>query len=119
MAREARQGEPWRAGARRAQSGRGVTEGERLAARLAPVTLVVGKGGVGKTTVAASLALHFAAGKKRTLVVTTDPSATLFAAFDRPIQRTTTPLADSNPSLWAFDTPAIRNELLEKWREPI
>ena len=91
-----------------------------LIARLAPVTLVVGKGGVGKTTTAVALASHFAAEKQPTLVVTTDPAATLLTALDRPIERTLRPVhLRDHLDAWAFDTPGLRDEFLARWREPI
>jgi arsenite-transporting ATPase len=89
-------------------------------AQLAPVTLVVGKGGVGKTTLAAKLARRFASEDERTLVVTTDPAATLLTALGRPITRTARPIAIADHlDAWAFDTAAIREELLARWRGPI
>ena len=61
---------------RRAGS-RGPTAGMvDLAALLRPLTIVAGKGGVGKTTVAAALALD-SARAQRTLVVSTDPAPSL------------------------------------------
>ena len=62
-----------------------MTRGESLIARLPPVTLVIGKGGVGKTTVAAAIGKEFAREGTRTLIVTTDPAATLLSAFGRPV----------------------------------
>lgn len=49
------------------------------------VVLVGGKGGVGKTTIAAAAALHFAA-KRKTILFTTDPASNLADLFgsDRP-----------------------------------
>lgn len=91
-----------------------------LMARLAPVTLVVGKGGVGKTTLAADLAGRFAADGVDTLVVTTDPAATLLTALGLPIERTRRPRRTRDHlDAWAFDTEGIRDEFLAKWREPI
>jgi len=49
------------------------------------VLLVTGKGGVGKTTVAAATALQAADGGRRTLVVSTDPAHSLADAYDVPL----------------------------------
>lgn len=49
------------------------------------VILVGGKGGVGKTTTSATLALLAAERGRRVLVVSTDPAHSLGDAFDRPI----------------------------------
>src|SRR5439155_16863537 len=93
---------------------------DTFTARLRPVTLVVGKGGVGKTTLAAAVANHFADSGARALVVSTDPAATLFAALGRPIQRTAKPVAVSaRLDAWAFDSGLIRDEFLAAWRDPI
>jgi arsenite-transporting ATPase len=91
-----------------------------LISRLAPVTLVVGKGGVGKTTLSATLANHFADERIETLVVTTDPAATLLTALGQPLTRTTRPIKiREHLHAWAFDTEGLRDEFLEKWREAI
>jgi arsenite-transporting ATPase len=47
--------------------------------------LFTGKGGVGKTTVAAATAVRCAAEGRRTLVVSTDPAHSLADAFGRPL----------------------------------
>lgn len=57
------------------------------------VVFVGGKGGVGKTTVAASVALHLADSGKRVLVVSTDPAHSLGDVFKAEIGDTPVPLA--------------------------
>jgi arsenite-transporting ATPase len=87
---------------------------------LAPVTLVVGKGGVGKTTLATELATQFAGEGRDTLVVTTDPAATLLTKLELPLVRTRRPQkVRDHLDAWAFDTEGLREEFLAKWREPI
>jgi len=49
------------------------------------IVLVTGKGGVGKTTVAAATALRAAEAGHRTLVLSTDPAHSLADAFDVPL----------------------------------
>jgi arsenite-transporting ATPase len=58
---------------------------------LRPLSIVAGKGGVGKTTVAAALAVY-AAGTRRTLVVSTDPAPSLADAYAQPIPDHDTPV---------------------------
>ncbi|CAA9420601.1 MAG: Arsenical pump-driving ATPase TEMP, partial [uncultured Rubrobacteraceae bacterium] len=47
--------------------------------------MYTGKGGVGKTSVAAATALKAAGAGKRVLVMSTDPAHSLSDAFDAPI----------------------------------
>ena len=47
-----------------------------------PVTMFVGKGGVGKTTCAAATALNYASGGEQTLVISTDPTPSLAHIFE-------------------------------------
>lgn len=54
--------------------------------------MVGGKGGVGKTTVSAALAVAAADSGRRVLLVSTDPAHSLADAFDRPIGNTPTML---------------------------
>lgn len=55
--------------------------------------LYTGKGGVGKTTVAAATAVRCAAEGHRTLVISTDPAHSLADAFDRPLGSEPTSIA--------------------------
>jgi arsenite-transporting ATPase len=57
------------------------------------ILLFTGKGGVGKTTVAAATAVRSAAAGARTIVCSTDPAHSLADAFDAPLGDVPTPLA--------------------------
>ncbi|MBI4561850.1 MAG: ArsA family ATPase [Candidatus Rokubacteria bacterium] len=61
------------------------------------IILYTGKGGVGKTTVAAATALRSAEMGHRTLAMSTDPAHSLADAFDRPLGPDPTPV---RPNLW-------------------
>ena len=77
------------------------------------VLLFTGKGGVGKTTVAAATAVKAAQAGVRTLVMSTDPAHSLADSFDEPIGNDATPLA---PNLWAEQIDA-QSRLEANWRE--
>lgn len=78
---------------------------EMIGARLEPqgaqrVVLVAGKGGVGKTSVAALTGVWLAERGHRTLVITTDPAAHLAAVFQEPVGTAPTRIAGV-ANLWA------------------
>jgi len=77
------------------------------------VILFTGKGGVGKTTVAAATALRSARDGKRTLVMSTDPAHSLGDSFEVEIGSQPTPIADL---LWAQQVDA-QDRLEDNWRE--
>ncbi len=77
------------------------------------VLLFTGKGGVGKTTVAAATAVRAAAGGLRTLVMSTDPAHSLADSFEVPIGSTPTLLGER---LWAQQIDA-QERLEANWRE--
>jgi arsenite-transporting ATPase len=77
------------------------------------VILFTGKGGVGKTTVAAATAVRAAAEGLRTLIMSTDPAHSLADAFEVRIGDTP---AEITANLWAQQIDA-QERLEENWRE--
>jgi arsenite-transporting ATPase len=77
------------------------------------VMLFTGKGGVGKTTVAAATAVRSAEAGRRTLVMSTDPAHSLGDSFELPIGSDPTEIADG---LWAQQIDA-QERLEDNWRE--
>ena len=79
---------------------------------MAPRTILyTGKGGVGKTTVAAATAVRCARLGHRTLVISTDAAHSLGDSLDAPIGDTPTEIA---PNLWAQEVNAL-HELESHW----
>ncbi len=77
------------------------------------ILLFTGKGGVGKTTVAAATAVRAAEAGLRTVVCSTDPAHSLADAFDAPLGDRPTPIAEH---LWGQQLNArIRFE--EAWND--
>jgi arsenite-transporting ATPase len=77
------------------------------------ILLFTGKGGVGKTTVAAATAVRAAAAGKRTLVMSTDPAHSLADSFDVPL---TSRAQQLSPNLWAEQIDA-QERLEANWRD--
>jgi arsenite-transporting ATPase len=77
------------------------------------VVLFTGKGGVGKTTVAAATAVRAALTGARTLIMSTDPAHSLGDSFEVEIGSAPTPIADH---LWAQQIDA-QERLEDNWRE--
>jgi arsenite-transporting ATPase len=77
------------------------------------ILLFTGKGGVGKTTVAAATAVRAAAAGKRTLIMSTDPAHSLADSFDIPLTGRTQPVTDN---LWAEQIDA-QERLEANWRD--
>lgn len=92
-----------------------MSAGEALLAELPPVTFIVGKGGVGKTTCASALALA-AARTAPARLVTTDPAHALPAVLGVPVGSDDTP-APYAPGLTArmLDAPALRARFMARW----
>ena len=77
------------------------------------VLLFTGKGGVGKTTVAAATAVRAAGAGNRTLIMSTDPAHSLGDSFDQEIGEHATPIAGN---LWAEQIDA-QSRIESYWRE--
>jgi arsenite-transporting ATPase len=77
------------------------------------VMLFTGKGGVGKTTVAAATAVRASSKGSRTLVLSTDPAHSLADSFEVPIGAHPTEIA---PRLWGQQIDA-QERLEDNWRE--
>jgi arsenite/tail-anchored protein-transporting ATPase len=77
------------------------------------ILLFTGKGGVGKTTVAAATAVRAAASGRRTLVMSTDPAHSLADSFDIPLASRAQAIA---PNLWAEQVDA-QERLEDNWRD--
>ncbi len=77
------------------------------------ILLFTGKGGVGKTTVAAATAVSTAAAGLRTLVLSTDPAHSLADAFDVALGDQPTPIA---PRLWGGEIDT-RARFEEAWND--
>ncbi len=75
------------------------------------IILYLGKGGVGKTTIAAATAVRAAALGKRTLVVSTDLAHSLADCFTTPLASEPTELA---PNLWAQEVNVL-DEMRHSW----
>ncbi len=74
-----------------------------------------GKGGVGKTSMACTAAVHYADSGKKTLIVTTDPASNLADVFEQSIGHHVTPVAGV-PDLWAMEIDADEATLEYKER---
>lgn len=99
--------------------GRGAVSLDALAAIVKPLTIVAGKGGVGKTTVASALALA-ASASGRTLLVSTDPAPSLADALAQDVPDADTPVRDA-PNLFArqLDATAAFAALRDEYQQRI
>jgi len=77
------------------------------------ILLFTGKGGVGKTTIAAATAVRAARAGHRTLITSTDPAHSLADAFDVPIGDEAEEVAEN---LWAEQIDA-QSRLEANWRD--
>jgi len=77
------------------------------------VILFTGKGGVGKTTIAAATAVRAARAGQRTLVMSTDPAHSLADSFETRMGNAPTPIIEN---LWGQEIDA-QERLEDNWRE--
>lgn len=75
------------------------------------IILMTGKGGVGKTSIAAATALQAAELGYRTLVLSTDPAHSLADSFERQLEHEPTLI---RPNLWGAELDALR-EMEQNW----
>jgi len=89
-----------------------------LLERLPPWVLVVGKGGVGKTTCAAALSIASAEHDAATLVLSTDPARALGDALGMPLGGDPLPVTGvSRLSACQLDAAMERDRFLARWRD--
>jgi arsenite-transporting ATPase len=83
-------------------------------------SLLVGKGGVGKTTCAVEIARLFARRGERTLLMSTDPVAALATVLEAPVSTEVAAVA-GEPNLVARQLSAseLRHAFLDEWRDTI
>jgi arsenite-transporting ATPase len=96
-----------------------VSAADALVARLPAAVLVVGKGGVGKSTCAAAIALR-ASEHHETLLVSTDPARALPSVLRQHLDAAPTRI-DYAPNLSAqmLDAGALRSRFMERWGDVI
>ncbi len=76
--------------------------------------MIGGKGGVGKTTCASAIALHFSEKGKKTLIISSDPTPSLSDIFEMEIGDRETPIKNAK-DLYGIE---ISSEVvLKKWKE--
>ena len=76
--------------------------------------MIGGKGGVGKTTCASAIALHFSLRGKKTLIISSDPTPSLSDIFEMEIGDLETPIQGAND---LFGIEISSEGVLKKWKE--
>jgi arsenite/tail-anchored protein-transporting ATPase len=90
---------------------------DELLDRLPQLSIVVGKGGVGKTTCAMGIASRFAANGDSTLLVSTDPANALGPSLGLPLAGGVPMLVEGCLSAMQLDPGAARQAFLARWRD--
>jgi arsenite-transporting ATPase len=91
-----------------------------LLERLPRVTLVLGKGGVGKTTCASALSIGVAKAVGPTLVVSTDPARALPTVLEQTVGSAPTPVTYAKGlSAQVLDAGALRSRFMKRWGDVI
>jgi arsenite-transporting ATPase len=76
--------------------------------------MIGGKGGVGKTTTAAAIALRFATRGERILILSSDPAPSLSDIFETPLADVPTPMPEV-PELFGMEISS--QEVLKRWKD--
>ena len=83
-------------------------------------SLIVGKGGVGKTTCAVEIARLFARRGERTLLMSTDPAAALATVLGSPVSTENAAVAgEANLDARQLSAAQLRGAFLGEWRDVI
>ena len=76
--------------------------------------MIGGKGGVGKTTCASAIALHFSLQGKKTLIISSDPTPSLSDIFEMEIGDQETPIKNAK-NLYGIEVSS--EVVLKKWKD--
>ncbi len=76
--------------------------------------MIGGKGGVGKTTCASAIALHFSLRGKKTLIISSDPTPSLSDIFETEVGDLETPIKNAK-DLYGIEISS--EAVLKKWKE--
>jgi len=93
---------------------------DELLERLPRLALIVGKGGVGKTTCAIGIAAHIAAASEPTVLISTDPAASLAHVLGVTLANGEAHrVGSSSVSAMQLDPAAARSAFLNRWRDTL
>jgi hypothetical protein len=87
---------------------------KRLDTEQKRLIMIGGKGGVGKTTCASAIALHFSAQGKKTLIISSDPTPSLSDIFEMDIGDQEKPVKDTK-NLYGIEISS--DVVLKKWKD--